>query len=107
MHRSFECSTTESAVVKKQLTGHTAAHGGDLPRWSTPWNQPAKWNGIQATPLPTRSVTSAFTRTLELFSGPVTQTQPPSLMPRAAASAGLISTNMSCCNSASHGLERV
>src|ERR1700758_440330 len=30
MHRSFECSTTESAVVKKQLTGHTAAHGGSV-----------------------------------------------------------------------------
>src|ERR1043166_3104890 len=30
MHRSFECSTTESAVVKKQLTGHTAAHGASV-----------------------------------------------------------------------------
>ena len=42
-----------------------------------------------------------------LFSAPVTQTQPPSLMPRSAASAGLISMNMSCCSSASHLLERV
>src|ERR1700740_808062 len=30
MHKSFECSTTESAVVKKQLTGHTAAHGASV-----------------------------------------------------------------------------
>ena len=59
------------------------------------------------TPLPTRSVTSAFMRALESSSAPVTQTQPPSLMPRSAASAGLISMNMSCCSSASHLLERV
>ena len=55
---------------------------GYLPRRSSPPNQPPKWNGIQATPLPTRSVTSALTLALELFSAPVTQTQPPSLMPR-------------------------
>src|SRR4029078_792622 len=30
MHRSLECSTTPSAVVKKQLTGHTAAHGASV-----------------------------------------------------------------------------
>src|ERR1700737_5245687 len=30
MHRSFECSTTESAVVKKQFTGHTAWHGASV-----------------------------------------------------------------------------
>src|SRR5215470_10015520 len=30
MHRSFECSTTESAVVKKQLTGQTAAQGASV-----------------------------------------------------------------------------
>src|SRR5437879_13576699 len=30
MHRSFECSTTESAVVKKQLIGHTAAQGASV-----------------------------------------------------------------------------
>src|SRR6266566_6946103 len=65
---------------------------GYLDRKSSPPNQPPKWNGIQATPLPTRSVTSAFILALEPFSTPVTQTQPPSLMPRSAASAGLIST---------------
>ena len=80
---------------------------GYLLRWSTPWNQPAKWNGIQATPLPTRSVTSAFTRVFESYSAPVTQTQAPSLMPRSAASLGLISTYMSCLSSANHLLERV
>src|SRR5262249_26758367 len=65
--------------------------------------------GHQVTPLPTRSVTSAFMRqTLPLvISGPQTRTQPPSLMPRSAASAGLISMNMSCCSSASHLLDRV
>src|SRR5206468_3266136 len=80
---------------------------GYFPRWSTPWNQPAKWNGHQVTPLPTRSVTSAFIRAFELCSAPDTQTQAPSLMPRSAASDGLISMNMSCCSSASHLLERV
>src|SRR6185312_4061541 len=80
---------------------------GYLPRWSTPWNQPEKWNGMNATPLPTRSVTSALTRAFEPFSGPVTQTQPPSLMPRSAASDVLTSTNMSCCNSASQRFDRV
>src|SRR5580704_10231138 len=30
MHRSLECSTTLSAVVKKQFTGHTAAHGASV-----------------------------------------------------------------------------
>src|SRR4030095_16383583 len=30
MHRSFECSTTASAVVKKQLVGHTAAQGASV-----------------------------------------------------------------------------
>src|SRR5260370_25821068 len=30
MDRSLECSTTASAVVKKQLTGHTAAHGASV-----------------------------------------------------------------------------
>src|SRR5260370_23791555 len=30
MHRSFECSTTPSAVTSKQLTGHTAAHGASV-----------------------------------------------------------------------------
>src|SRR3979411_2272588 len=80
---------------------------GYLLRWSTPWNQPAKWNGIQVTPRPTRSVTSALSLALDLFSAPQTQTQAPSLRPRSAASAGLISTNISCCSSASHLFERV
>src|SRR5262249_52132491 len=80
---------------------------GYLDRRSSPPNQPPKWNGIHATPLPTRSVTSALTLALALFSAPATQTQAPSLMPRSPASAGLISTNMSCCSSASHLLERV
>src|ERR671917_469760 len=30
MHRSFECSTTASAVVKKQFVGHTAAQGASV-----------------------------------------------------------------------------
>src|ERR1700751_5146392 len=30
MHRSLECSTTASAVTKKQLTGHTAAQGASV-----------------------------------------------------------------------------
>src|SRR6185369_3399038 len=30
MQRSFECRTTPSAVVKKQFTGHTAAHGASV-----------------------------------------------------------------------------
>src|SRR5215216_4020797 len=30
MHRSLECSTTASAVVKKQFTGHTAAQGASV-----------------------------------------------------------------------------
>ena len=37
----------------------------------------------------------------------MTHTQPPSVMLRSLASDGLISMNMSCCSSASHGLERV
>src|SRR6266850_1921599 len=48
---------------------------GYLLRWSTPSNQPAKWYGIHATPLPMRSVTSAFIFAFALPSGPVTQTQ--------------------------------
>src|SRR5207245_4916676 len=56
---------------------------GYFPRWSTLWNQPAKWNGHQVTPFPTRSVPSAFIRlALPLsISGPQTNTQAPSLMP--------------------------
>jgi hypothetical protein len=43
---------------------------------------------MKATPGPTRSVTSAFTRARDWFSGPVTQTQLPSAMPRDCASPG-------------------
>ena len=39
--------------------------------------------------------------------GVVTHTRPPLTTPRSAATFGLISTNISCCSSASHGLERV
>src|SRR5436305_381276 len=54
----------------------------------------------------TRSVTCAFT----LICAPVgvcTHTYSPSRTPRSLASFGLISTKFSCCNSASHGFERV
>ena len=54
----------------------------------------------------TRSVNIDFT----LIFAPVgdfTQTYWLFLMPRASASLGLISTKFSCCNSASHGFERV
>src|SRR3546814_16026078 len=74
---------------------------------SAPSKEPARWNGIQATPLPTRSVTSALTRALAPFPGPSTQTVCPSVLPRSAASPGLISTNISCRSPASHLLERV
>src|SRR3982075_4206403 len=30
MHRSLECNTTLSAVVKKHVTGQTAAHGASV-----------------------------------------------------------------------------
>src|SRR5690242_1024074 len=73
---------------------------------SLPIHQPEKWNGMNVVPLPTRSVTSAFT----LSCAPVavlTQTYSPFLTPRSFASDGLISTKFSCCNSASHGLLRV
>src|ERR1044071_8185403 len=76
-------------------------------RKSLPPNQPPKWKGIQVTPLPTRSVTRAFTLALAPFSAPVTQTQLPSLMPRSVASAGLISINLPYYNTATHLLERV
>jgi hypothetical protein len=81
--------------------------GGYFDLWSSPSKWPEKWKGMKATPGATRSVTSALTRALEPPSGPVTQTMLPSAMPRASASCGLISTNMSCCSSASHLLDRV
>src|SRR4051812_29893531 len=83
-----------------------AAPSGYFPSRSLPCHQPAKWNGIHEVPEPTRSVTSA--RTLICAPGGVfTQTQSQYLMPRLSASFVLISTNASCCSSASHGLERV
>src|SRR6266550_4003129 len=82
-----------------------SAPAGYLLLKSLPWKWPPKWNGMKATPLPTRSVTIAITLTLP-FSGPSTHTCWPSLTPRLLASDGLISTNMFCCSSASHGLER-
>src|SRR5438445_13224908 len=73
---------------------------------SLPCHHPEKWNGMKAWSGPTRSVTCAFT----LSRAPVgvfTQTYSPFLMPRSFAALGLISTKLSCCSSASHGLERV
>src|SRR5690349_5653062 len=79
---------------------------------SSPCHQPEKWNGMKQVSSPTRSVTCAFTfrRTLLPFPflpGVLTQTYSPFLMPRSAAALGLISTKLSCCSSASQGLERV
>src|SRR5436853_3814681 len=61
---------------------------------------------MKATPRPTRSVTCAITLTLPP-SGPVTHTLSPFLTPELLASKGFSSTNISCCSSASHGLDRV
>src|ERR1700726_2737040 len=94
-------------VLTLSPSTYGSAPFGYLLRWSTPSNQPAKWYGIQTKPLATRAVTDAFIFALERPAGPVTQTQLPSLMPRWAASPGLISTNISCTSSASHLLERV
>ena len=71
-----------------------------------PSYQPPKWNGVNTTPRATLRVTMAL---ILIFapSGPSSQIHWPSLMPALLASAGLISANMSCCSSASHGLERV
>src|SRR3954454_100206 len=79
---------------------------------SSPCHQPEKWNGMKQVSGPTRSVTSAFTfrRTLlpsPFLPGVLTQTYSPLRMPRSAADFGLISTKLSCCSSASQGLERV
>src|SRR4051794_8104621 len=83
-----------------------AAPSGYLSSRSLPCHQPAKWNGIHVVPLPTRGVTMARTFSVAPV-GVFTHTQSQYLMPRAFASSGLISTNASCCNSASHGFERV
>src|SRR5882672_5072659 len=79
---------------------------------SSPCHQPEKWNGMKQVSGPTRSVTSAFTFRRVLLPSPflpgvVTHTYSPLRMPRPAADLGLISTKLSCCSSASHGLERV
>src|SRR2546429_6391933 len=73
---------------------------------SCPCHQPAKWNGINTVSGPTRSVTCALTLILAPL-GVLTQTYSLLRMPRSAAALGLISTKLSCCSSASHGLERV
>src|SRR5438094_389093 len=73
---------------------------------SSPCHQPEKWNGMNTVSGPMPSVTCAFTL---IFApeGVDTQTYSPFLMLRSAAVFGLISTKLSCCSSASHGLERV
>src|SRR3990172_8312604 len=73
---------------------------------SLPIHQPEKWNGRNTVSAPTRSVTIALTLSFAPV-GVFTQTYSPARMPRSLADLGLISTNMSCCNSASQGLERV
>src|SRR3954465_12765648 len=79
---------------------------------SSPCHQPEKWNGMKQVSGPTRSVTIAFTLIFTLpppafLPGVLTQTYSPLRMPRSAAAFGWISTKLSCCSSASHGLERV
>src|SRR5206468_12548668 len=73
---------------------------------SLPCHQPEKWNGMKVVPGPTRSVTIACTLIWAPV-GDLTQTHSPSLTPRSLASLELISTKLTCCNSASHGFERV
>src|SRR3990170_963560 len=73
---------------------------------SWPCHQPEKWNGMKQVSGPTRSVTCALTLSFAP-DGVLTQTYSPLRMPRSAAVFGLISTKLSCCSSASQGLERV
>src|SRR5471030_1071271 len=73
---------------------------------SCPCHQPEKWNGMKQVSAPTRSVTSALTLSFAP-EGVLTHTYSPLRTPRSAAAFGLISTKLSCCNSASQGLERV
>src|SRR3954469_19373061 len=68
--------------------------------------QPEKWNGRNTVPDATRSVTRVLTLMRALV-GVSTHTYSSFLTPRSLASLGLISTNISCCSSASQGLERV
>src|SRR6266699_2121368 len=73
---------------------------------SLPCHHPEKWNGMKVVPCPTRSVTWALTLSWAPV-GVLTHTYSPSFTPRSLASLGLISTKFSCCNSASHGFDRV
>src|SRR6266536_3941957 len=73
---------------------------------SLPIHQPEKWNGMKVVPEATRSVTCALTLSCAPV-GVFTHTYSPSFTPRSLASFGLISTKFSCCNSASHGFDRV
>src|SRR6266850_266369 len=73
---------------------------------SCPCHQPEKWNGMKQVSGPTRSVTCAFTLSFAP-DGELTHTYSSLRIPRSAAVLGLISTKLSCCSSASHGLERV
>src|SRR5688572_4536577 len=73
---------------------------------SAPCHQPEKWNGMNTVSAPTPSVTFALTLIFAPF-GELTHTYSPLRTLRSAAVFGLISTKLSCINSASHGLERV
>src|SRR2546430_13927018 len=73
---------------------------------SLPCHHPEKWKGRNTVPDATRGVTKDLTLSCAPV-GVFTHTYSSLRMPRSLASLGLISTNMSCCNSASHGLERV
>src|SRR5436190_6706004 len=73
---------------------------------SCPCHQPEKWNGMKQVSGPTLSVTSALTLSLAP-EGVLTHTYSPLRTPRSAADLGLISTKLSCCNSASHGFDLV
>src|SRR4029079_5024776 len=73
---------------------------------SLPSHHPAKWNGMNVVPGPTRSVTIALTVILAPV-GDCTHTYSPSTIRRSLASFGLISTRFSCCSSASQGFDRV
>src|SRR5256885_8765800 len=73
---------------------------------SCPCHHPEKWNGMNTVSGPIPSVTSALTLSLAPV-GVLTQTYSPLRSPRSPAVLGLISTKLSCCSSASHGLERV
>ena len=79
---------------------------GYLLRRSSPWKWPPKWNGMKATPGADPFGDHRHDLDLAAFR-PVDPDHLPVLMPTLLASRGLISTNMSCCSSASHGLDRV